>query len=110
MEKCVSKWSHNFAGGICLDCGKPQTDISNQGLKRIEIKQRPIRKITSEFQWNVQTLMDYLKVDAKQKGQFSKFAGIYKRLGKDKVFQIISYMKSRKINSVKYFMSCTKSN
>ena len=96
---CETKFNHSFIGGHCEWCGISQQKISGQGLQRIEIKPKPVRKITSEFQYNVQEVLDYLKVDAKEKGQFSKFAGIYKRLGKDKVLQIISYMKSRKITS-----------
>lgn len=107
--RCEDKWSHNFIAGTCIDCGTSQQEISDKGLKRIEIKKPKPKKITSEFQLLVDDTMNYFNEDTHKKGNFAKWAKLIKFIGKEELLKFLSYCKKKKIKSPKYFMGFYKS-
>lgn len=109
MEKCSDKWSHSFYAGVCIDCGISQNEVSDRGLGKITPPRVKFKRITSEYQLLIDDLMTYLHEDTNKKGNFAKYAGIVKRIGKQRMFEILSVMKQRKITSSRYFMAMTRS-
>ena len=105
---CETKWDHDFAGNICINCGISQLSISGKELKKVEYrKDHKKRNITSSFQLLVQDTLDYLHEDTKN---FAMFAGVIHRIGELKTRQIISYMRDRQITNSHYFLACTRAN
>lgn len=109
--KCQDKWSHNFLGGICIDCGISQKEISKPitRIKPITIKRK---NITSEAQLATDDLITYLGVPVKE---FPRFAKYVKKLGANNIHGIIKQIKEvdvwcrekngKALNRIGYFIN-----
>ena len=113
--------NHNYAGGYCIHCLKKQPHIVNgkeQGLSDtssmlktpLRAKYQRRKQITSEAQYQTSLLINFLKEDEYKKGIFPKYAFIVKRLGLQKIREIMSYMKEKEITSPAYFFAIYRNN
>lgn len=102
-KKCYDKWSHNFYGGICIDCGISQKEISEKKITKIKPIIIKKKNITSELQLAVNDLMEFFKEDVYKKGAFAKYAHAYKMLGKNNILPFLSYCREKGIRSPAYF-------